>query len=353
MKKNTIKSIALSIAIFISSTIPALADTNVTRISGKDRHETNMKVEQKYFNNADGNLAVIAPSNNFRVALYGSYMANALNVPFYIIPNSGLSQSMINELSRLGVKRSYILGDYKQLNRSIDNSLKSIGIKVDRFYDTYDYENNFFYPITSYIDTPIFNTFHAGEPRGDTSVGIIINDSKFPDLLAAIPFVSELTRKEATYLASCKDLESTDGFRFIIGGYQSVPNYFETFEGDSLGLNLHSWDGSYDPESSFFTGRIAGNNRYETAVEIARSYKPVLKKNINTVVIVDGTNYPDALASGTAAVHNNAAILLTEPNSLDENTKNYIIDNNIKNIIIVGGENSVSSNVEKELKSLN
>jgi len=98
--------------------------------------------------------------------------------------------------------------------------------------------------------------------------------------------------------------------------------------------------------------RIAGANRYETAIEIAKAYKPVLKRNIDTVVLVDGTNYPDALASGTVATMNNGAILLTEPGKLNEDTKAFIQENNIQNVIIVGGEKSVSKNVENELRGL-
>lgn len=49
----------------------------------------------------------------------------------------------------------------------------------------------------------------------------------------------------------------------------------------------------------------------------------------------------------------NAAILLTKSKTLSEDTKEYIKSNtNIKNIIIVGGEKSISSSVENELKTL-
>lgn len=98
--------------------------------------------------------------------------------------------------------------------------------------------------------------------------------------------------------------------------------------------------------------RIAGQNRYKTAIEIAKAYKPVLNKDINTIVLVDGTNYPDALASGTVATFENGAILLTQPNKLNENTRDFIEENNIEKVIIVGGEKSVSKNVENELRGL-
>ena len=49
----------------------------------------------------------------------------------------------------------------------------------------------------------------------------------------------------------------------------------------------------------------------------------------------------------------NAAILLTNLKTLDEDTKEYIKANtNIKNVIIVGGEKSISSSVEDELNTL-
>lgn len=351
MVKGLRKSLILScvLALFLPSV--ASADMNVTRIAGSNRYETAMKVQQKYFTKASGNLAILSSGSDFRTALYGSYMANALKVPYYVIPNTGMSRVMFNELKSKQVNRTYIMGDYNTLNRSIDNSLKSIGIKVSRFYDKY--EDGCFNTIFSYIDTPIFETFHRGEPRGDTSNAIIINDKKYPDLLSSIPFVSTLTREQATYLGSYQYFDSTSDFKLIIGGYSTVPSYVKTFPGDSMGLNIHSWDDeNFDDENIFYTGRIAGQDRYKTAIEIAKAYKPVLKRSIDTVVLVDGTNYPDALASGTVATMNNGAILLTEPGKLNEDTKAFIQENNIQNVIIVGGEKSVSKNVENELRGL-
>ncbi|WP_180946921.1 hypothetical protein [Peptostreptococcus faecalis] len=42
-----------------------------------------------------------------------------------------------------------------------------------------------------------------------------------------------------------------------------------------------------------------------------------------------------------------------EKNSVSSYIKNYITNKNITNIIIVGEENSVSKNVENELRNLN
>ena len=75
--------------------------------------------------------------------------------------------------------------------------------------------------------------------------------------------------------------------------------------------------------------------------------------DIDTIVLASGEDYPDALCAGPLASSKNAAILLTNSKTLNEDTREYIKANtNIKNIIIVGGERSISSSVEDELKDL-
>lgn len=363
MAKGLRKSFILSCVLALLLPSMANADMNVTRIAGSDRYKTAMKVQQKYFSKANGNLAVLASGTDFRTALYGSYMANAFKVPFYVIPNTGMSTSMINELKRTNVKNVYIMGDNKVLNNSINNSVLSIGMKYKRFHDQGTTQNGFTYlshTLASAVDWTIFDTFYHGAPRGDISSNIVVNDTKFPDLLSSVPFLSTLAKEKAMGLIGynyndSKDDWPSDGYGFIIGGYDSVPEYMRTSiasDNEGIGLYYHSGVTLDDEFFDYYTGRISGQNRYKTAIEIAKAYKPVLKRNIRTVVLVDGTNYPDALASGTVATMNNGAILLTKPNELNEDTKAFIKENNIQNVIIVGGENSVSKNVENELKGL-
>lgn len=132
MNKNFIKSLALSIALLFTSSIPVFADINVSRISGYDRYETSINANKKYMNQANGNLAVIASGNDFKTALYGSYMASSLNVPYFVNPKHGVRTDILNELKRLNVNRVYVMGDYNMLDKSVDNTLKSKGIKIER-----------------------------------------------------------------------------------------------------------------------------------------------------------------------------------------------------------------------------
>ena len=100
--------------------------------------------------------------------------------------------------------------------------------------------------------------------------------------------------------------------------------------------------------------RIAGDNRYETAFEIAlRGYSAP-----DTVIIVRGDSIEgvpqvvDGLtASGLSGVKK-APILLTGKNHLHKDTKEGILSLSPSNALIVGGTAAVSAAVEDELKAL-
>lgn len=368
-------AISMGILFFMSSISVVKADEkadevvkqniNVSRVAGWDRYESTVNANKKYMKQAYGNLAVIASGNDFKTALYASYMASALKVPYFVNPNHGMRSDVLNEMKRLNVKRVYVVGDYSKLDRSIDNTLLSRGIKVERVYDGKKYCDGYgsCYEMSlhEYIDTILFEALHKGENRGDIGNVIYVNDNKFPDLLSAVPFLARTSAVQATALFGIEGLSdiwlgeneyAVFNNRFIVGGYQSVPEEYRVrdyFYGEEFENKLMVNDEeSYEPYRTW--GRISGKNRYKTAVELAKAYNIVLHQDINTIVLVNGQDYPDALSSSLVASQNNAAVLLTEPNKLNEDTQKYIRENNIKNVIIVGGEKSVSKNVENVLK---
>ncbi|WP_339060553.1 cell wall-binding repeat-containing protein [Tepidibacillus marianensis] len=94
--------------------------------------------------------------------------------------------------------------------------------------------------------------------------------------------------------------------------------------------------------------RLAGKDRYETAIKISQKGWA----NADTVVIANYKGYADALAGVPLAYQKNAPILLTDPKILTPSTKTEIQRLKAKNIVIVGGTGSISSQVENELKSM-
>lgn len=95
--------------------------------------------------------------------------------------------------------------------------------------------------------------------------------------------------------------------------------------------------------------RIGGKDRYETAILVGEEVRKVSGNN-SKGILVDGTNFPDAVVMCSIASKEGIPILLTEPRKLNENTENIIDKWKIDNIIIGGGESSISKNIENKLK---
>lgn len=95
------------------------------------------------------------------------------------------------------------------------------------------------------------------------------------------------------------------------------------------------------PES----GRVHGKDRVETAIEISKKYFG----QANTVIVVDRKDFPDAMTASVLSKLLKAPILLTDTNKLDPRVAAEIQRLGAKDVIVVGGNKSVSEAVKKEL----
>ena len=95
------------------------------------------------------------------------------------------------------------------------------------------------------------------------------------------------------------------------------------------------------PES----GRVHGKDRVETAIEISKKYFG----KANTVIVVDRKDFPDAMTASVLSKLLKAPILLTDTHKLDPRVAAEIQRLGAKDVIVVGGNKSVSEAVKKEL----
>lgn len=94
--------------------------------------------------------------------------------------------------------------------------------------------------------------------------------------------------------------------------------------------------------------RLSGVSRYFTSLKIAKEISNY--GEINSVILVDGRNYPDALASAILSKKYNGSILMINWNISDPSQQiNYIVSRLKEDepIYIIGGENSIDGSVEK------
>ncbi|HSQ21562.1 MAG TPA: cell wall-binding repeat-containing protein [Coriobacteriia bacterium] len=97
--------------------------------------------------------------------------------------------------------------------------------------------------------------------------------------------------------------------------------------------------------------RHAGDTRYGTAVAIADAMSDEIGVG-TTAFVVNGYAWPDALAVAPVAAWENAPVLMTATDSVPDGTLDWLADNGITDVVIVGGEAVVSEDVFDELDAL-
>ncbi len=95
--------------------------------------------------------------------------------------------------------------------------------------------------------------------------------------------------------------------------------------------------------------RLSGPTRYDTAVAIAEAQSP----GATEIIVADGLDFPDALASGPLAIEADAPIILNDGATLRPEVAAYLAANpQIDDAYIVGGNAAVPTTVEVQLTGL-
>lgn len=97
--------------------------------------------------------------------------------------------------------------------------------------------------------------------------------------------------------------------------------------------------------------RVAGANRYETAVDISEAAFAD-PSAVSTVYVAAGTNYPDALGAGPVAAKVGAPVLLTRQDALPPVVADEITRLDPESIVLIGATGSVSTAVEDALNAI-
>ena len=95
------------------------------------------------------------------------------------------------------------------------------------------------------------------------------------------------------------------------------------------------------------TGRIDGKDRIETAINISKKNYDKAK----SVIVVRHDLFPDSMTASVLAKLKDAPILLNPTDRLDSRVGDEIKRLGAEEVIIVGGQNSVSEKVREELKA--
>ncbi|MDU2024481.1 MAG: cell wall-binding repeat-containing protein [Finegoldia magna] len=297
LKKLTIA--ALAVACMIPAGVSSANVENVTRIAGEDRIGTSIEISKAMFNESDN--IVLASGFNFADALSAGQLAAALNAPL-ILSSDQLDSRTSDEIAKLKPKNIYIVGGETALSSNIEESVKSVvnDINIERLKGNDRYETS-------------VKVMEKTKEFVDAEYLLIASGKNFPDALSATSFMAD--HKALMVLSDGNSYPKSDLQEIAIGGVNQLP------------LNG-------------FTGeRIAGNDRYQTALAIARrSFE-----NNESAILANSKVFADSLSAVSVAKNYKAPIILTDNENLTQSTKSYL--ENMNSVTIIGGEKSVSSNI--------
>ncbi|WP_061994783.1 cell wall-binding repeat-containing protein [Clostridium sp. ATCC 25772] len=315
--KKYLKTISITFIVLIViysiniNTVNAMP--NYKRIFGANRYETSKEISKNGWEKAD--YAIIASGEGFADVLSAAPMAKKYDAPIILTECKGLNENAKEELERLKVKEVIIVGGIGAISSNTENEIKNLDIKTRRIAGN------------SRFDTSLQVAKEIGSENGI----VVVNGYNFGDALSISSIAANkgmpiLLTKPENLSNDIKTFINNSGYSksYIVGGNSVV--------GKNVEYNLKNCK------------RICGNNRYATNVAILNEF--VDEINLESVYVVSGSNYPDALSVSSLAAKINAPLMLAssqvDVSMLDFMNKNV---DNIKNVNVIGGKSVVNSDM--------
>lgn len=309
------------------------------RIDAQNRFETAKKIKEKEFKNAD--TAVIVNSNEFSDSISATNISNGKSPILYTDSNKldNLTKEALN-----GIKKVYITGGEKTISSKVVNELNGLGIEVIRVKGKDRYDVNAKSATTSH---PVSNkkqnvVIASGENFADSISSTSLAKKKNAPVLLVKK--NEVPKSIKEYLNSFRK-KGLLGDITIVGGENSVSKIVEN-ELSKLSK----------------VTRIAGDDRYQTSVKVAKH----VGVNSERTIVASGEKFVDVLAASPVAQKYNAPIVLVKkmdvPRNEDYKTQeqksnsveSFFKQNKSKimHTMVFGGKNTIDNFVVNGIKDL-
>jgi putative cell wall-binding protein len=282
-----------------------VADARVWGGPRTGRIETSVAISQLAF--PDGALtAVLARSDGFADALAAGPLATSWHAPVLLTSSDALSPPAASELDRLGTREVVLAGGVAAIGQAVADELEARGFDVTRLGGT-----DRFATASELARAAVSRWRRAGDHAAGGHVLLALGahpdpTAAWPDALAGSAAGATLHRPvllarsaalpEQTW-SSLRELGTTHVT--LVGGPAAIATEVE----DEL------------REAGLSTTRLAGGDRYATAVEVAR-HLLAAGRGATAVLAATGGDFPDALAAGPATVVLDAHLLLTRPSAV-------------------------------------
>ena len=153
------------------------------------------------------------------------------------------------------------------------------------------------------------------------------------------------------YVVRFADSVSDLAPQFSTDYYNNTPSVWSsTFVTVAAGQNVSGIDGTVGPWQ-WYTGRMAGSDRFETSVAISKAFYPN-PGQANVVYVANGVNFPDALSASAAAAHDGGPLLMTRQDGVPASVVAEIQRLAPPTIVVIGGTAAVSAAAYQQLAAL-
>ncbi|MEG0249909.1 MAG: cell wall-binding repeat-containing protein [Peptostreptococcus sp.] len=309
-KINSIKIIIPMTFLFVFCNFAVISNAQYNRISGNNRYSTAVEISKKLENSQN---IIITSGSNYIDALSATVLANATNSRILLVDNGKIDKKTLAEIERVSPEKIYILGGEKSVPKEIESVLSNKYNNIDRISGRNRYETSM------KIAEKISEIVEIKEVAVASNEADLISASSY--CKGNIPIILIDSKNPNTdYINSRKEVKKT-----VFGGEKSVNA--DTYK--KIGAS----------------SRISGNNRYTTAIEVAK-----LNPENTKAYVASGENIIDALTLGPLANQDNANIILSRKIGLSKETIPYVENRYKENITIVGGNNSVPDDVFRKIK---
>ena len=302
---------------------------------------------------AGAKVAILASTQSFTDSLAAAPLADELNAPIILNGPGGLDGRVKAHLLSHGYDAVILAGGSDVLPASVVNELNAAGLFADRAAGANRYQTAIALAgnaiwVDSYNEVPSLNNANV----------FLASGQDFADALAAGPAAAA----HSGVVLLTKGSEGLDSQTFEALTNWTNPDFdFDTpwgptnhamtiaIGGPAVAGAAAGW--LADPVQVHES--VVGANRYETAVLTAEAYVPHSSGNY---VIASGQNFPDAVVGGAYAANVDGPLLLTQENNLPKVVRDYFAVNGVReqveNIIVFGGTNSVSMTVSQQVANL-
>ena len=291
----------------------------VSRIYGKDRIDTSIQIAKSYIKTSE--FAILANQNNFPDSLSATVLSKKYNAPILLTDAIKADKSLIQEIKRLQTKYFVKIGGEKSISNEVAIKLLPEKSKVKSYKGADRYATNA--EIIKEFKDADTCIIASGENFADSlSIGAFATKNGYPIVLVQKDKINDVT-KQALKDSKIKKC-------YIVGGENSVSK-------------------SLEKELPQVIERIAGNDRYETSLKIADKFY----KDAQGAYLASGEVFADSLAINPIAARFDVPLILTPKDKIPQKTQEYLDNSKIVQIAIIGGEKTVSKQIQQELAKAN